>query len=225
MHECFTPFLISNAHFTGQKNKKKCKSEIKMLTCAHKFYDIEPENEEIIKQDCLEFDYYIDKKTYSKIHVIGNPPFGRQSSVTIKFIKKSCEFCDDCSFILPKSFRKNSLKRVFPINFHLINEIDLPSNSFLVDGGEHDVPCVFQIWQKKETNRDQDEKLEPINFRFVKKIEGKSNESHYFIKFTNRKSVADNIERLSLVVYNFNNTIGPKSISKQELIKYWNGIL
>jgi hypothetical protein len=71
----------------------------------------------------------------------------------------------------------------------------------------------------------QDERLEPINFRFVKKIEGKSNESHYFIKFTNRKSVADNIERLSLVVYNFNNTISPKSISKQELIKYWNGIL
>ena len=82
--------------------------ELKMLTCEHRFYDIEPENEEIIKQDFLEFDYSRYKETYSKIHVIGNPPFGRQSSVAIKFIKKSCEFCDDCSFILPKSFKKKT---------------------------------------------------------------------------------------------------------------------
>jgi hypothetical protein len=220
--------------------------ELKRLTCEHRFYDIEPENEEIIKQDFLEFDYSRDKKTYSKIHVIGNPPFGRQSSVAIRFIKKSCEFCDDCSFILPKSFKKNSLKRVFPPNFHLVYETDLPSNSFLVDGVEHDVPCIFQIWEKKETNRVQDEKLEPINFQFVKKTESpdasfrrvgvnagkidenvkeKSKESHYFIKFTNGKSVAENIERLCAIQYTFNNTVGPKSISKQELIKYWSGIL
>jgi hypothetical protein len=56
-------------------------------------------------------------------------------------------------------------------------------------------------------------------------IEGKSIESHYFIKFTNGKSVAENIERLSGIEYTFNNTVGPKSISKQELIKYWHGIL
>jgi len=47
-------------------------SELKMLTCEHQFYDIEPENEEIIKQDFLEFDYSRDKKNYSKIHVIGS---------------------------------------------------------------------------------------------------------------------------------------------------------
>jgi hypothetical protein len=236
--------------------------ELKRLTCDHRLYDIEPENEEIIKQDFLLFDYSLDKKNYSKIHVIGNPPFGRQSSVAIRFIKKSCEFCDDCSFILPKSFKKNSLKRAFPPNFHLVYETDLPSNSFLVDGVEHDVPCVFQIWEKKDTNRVQDEKLEPINFRFVKKIgndwvdvwggkggnyrsppdasfrrigvnsgkldtniERKSKESHYFIKFTNGKSVAENMQLLSEIEYTFDNTVGPKSISKQELIKYWRGIL
>jgi hypothetical protein len=44
------------------------------------------------------------------IHIIGNPPFGRQSSTAIKFIKKSCLFCNSLSFILPKSFKKDSLK-------------------------------------------------------------------------------------------------------------------
>jgi len=219
---------------------------IKSLTSNFKFYDLEPDNSEIIKQDYLLYDYGIVKNAYSKIHIIGNPPFGRQSSLAIKFIKKSCEFCDSVSFILPKSFKKDSLKKTFPLNFHLIFEIDLPDKSFLVDGVEHDVPCIFQIWGKKNVNRIVNEKLEPNNFMFVektenpdisfrrvgvnagtidKKIHEKSIQSHYFIKFTNEKSTTDNIQNLSIITYDFNNTVGPRSISKQELIKEFNKVL
>lgn len=144
---------------------------IKSLSSNFRFYDLEPENNEIIKQDYLLFDYGSIKETFSKIHIIGNPPFGRQSSFAIKFIKKSCEFCDSISFILPKSFKKDSLKKTFPLKFHLIFEIDLPDKSFLVDGVEHNVPCIFQIWEKKTTNRVVNEKLEPVNFMFVEKTE------------------------------------------------------
>ena len=73
----------------------------------------ESDNNEIIKQYYLLFDYGSMKETFSKMHIIGNPPFGRQSSLAIKFIKKSCEFCDSISFILPKSFKKDSLKKHF----------------------------------------------------------------------------------------------------------------
>lgn len=219
---------------------------IKSLTSNFRFYDLEPDNTEIIKQDYLLYDYGIIKNAFSKIHIIGNPPFGRQSSFAIKFIKKSCEFCDSVSFILPKSFKKDSLKKTFPLNFHLIFEIDLPDKSFLVDGIEHNVPCIFQIWEKKTTNRVVNEKLEPVNFMFVektenpdisfrrvgvnagtidKKIDEKSIQSHYFIKFTNKKSTTDNIQNLSIITYDFNNTVGPKSISKQELIKEFNKVL
>jgi len=219
---------------------------IKSLTSNFRFYDLEPDNTEIIKQDYLLYDYGIIKNAFSKIHIIGNPPFGRQSSFAIKFIKKSCEFCDSVSFILPKSFKKDSLKKTFPLNFHLIFEIDLPDKSFLVDGVEHNVPCIFQIWEKKNVNRIVNEKLEPNNFIFVektenpdisfrrvgvnagiidKKIDEKSIQSHYFIKFTNKKSTTDNIQNLSIITYDFNNTVGPKSISKQELIKEFNKVL
>jgi predicted RNA methylase len=219
---------------------------IKSLTNNFKFYDLEPDNDEIIKQDYLLYDYGIIKNNFSKIHIIGNPPFGRQSSFAIKFIKKSCEFCDSVSFILPKSFKKDSLKKTFPLNFHLIFEIDLPDKSFLVDGVEHDVPCIFQIWQKKTTNRIVNAKLEPLHFMFVEKLENpdisfrrvgvnagtininideKSIQSHYFIKFTNGKSRTDNINTLSTISYEFNNTVGPKSISKQELIFKFNPLL
>ena len=164
------------------------------------------DHEEIIKLD-LEFDYKNLVKQYNKIHVLGNPPFGRQSSLAIKFIKLSSKYCDSISFILPKSFKKDSLKKHFPVKFHLLCEYDLPENSFLVDDKIHDVPCVFQIWEKKDVNREIPEKLLPIKFKFVKKqdphdisfrrvgvyagnisrdTESKSIESHYFIKFNNK---------------------------------------
>ena len=221
-------------------------SGIKSITNNFKFYDLEPDNEEIIKQDYLEYDYVSARETYSKIHIIGNPPFGRQSSLAIKFIKKSCEFCTSVSFILPKSFKKDSLKKAFPLIFHLICEIDLPDKAFIVDGLEHNVPCIFQIWEKKSINRVVNEKLEPINFIFVEKTENpdisfrrvgvnagiidekideKSIQSHYFIKFTNGKTLTDNISNLSSICYEFNNTVGPKSISKQELIFKFNSLL
>ena len=144
-------------------------NSIKSLFKMYKFYDLKPENDEIIEQDYLEFDHTL-LNYYNKVHIIGNPPFGRQSSLAIKFIKKSCEYCDSISFILPKSFKKDSLKKHYPLNFHLICEYDLPENSFLVDKKEYDVPCVFQIWIKKDIERTPPKKLIPNKFHFVKKM-------------------------------------------------------
>ena len=216
--------------------------EIKKISNNYEFYDLEPEHSEIIKQNYLLYSPSKLSKE-NKIHIIGNPPFGRQSSSAIKFIRKSCEFCDTISFILPKSFKKDSLKIKFPLNFHLKFEIDLPDNSFLLDSNEYNVPCIFQIWEKKDYNRTIKDKLEPFNFKFVKKeenpdisirrvggtagtidikTENKNIQSHYFIKFLNDNSISENIELLKKIEYDFNNTVGPKSISKQEIISKFN---
>ena len=221
-------------------------SGIKTLTNHYRFYDIDPENIEIAKQDYLDLDISLFRDRYQKIHCLGNPPFGRQSSTAIQFIKKSATYCDSISFILPKSFKKDSLKKHFPLKFHLLYEMDVADNSFLVDGTSHDVPCVFQIWQKRDYNRDIVQKIEPSNFVFVNQFENpeisfrrvgvnagtidtntneKSAQSHYFIKFTNGKSVEENINMLKQITYDFNNTVGPKSISKQELISKFNPLL
>lgn len=240
---------------------------IKELTKNYKFYDLIPENKEITKQDFLLLDikkiiepltnYKVSEETtkasenlkkslekpYKKIHIIGNPPFGRQSSLAIQFIKKCCEFVDTISFILPKSFKKDSNKAKFDNFFHLVYEKDLPENSFCVNGEDCDVPCVFQIWKKKKTERIISEKIEPKNFKFVNKTEipdisfrrvgvyagkidkntdDKSIQSHYFIKFINKNSINENIKLLEKINFDFNNTVGPRSISKQELIKEFN---
>lgn len=219
---------------------------IKGLTKHCLFYDIAPEHTDIIQQDYLLYDHTSVQTTYRNIHVIGNPPFGRQSSMAIKFIKRSCEFCKSISFILPKSFKKTSLQKTFRLDFHLVCEWDLPDNAFLVDGQEHDVPCVFQIWIKQDNPRTVEEKLKPIQFEFVNKaqhpdisfrrvgvnagmidtnVDEKSIQSHYFIKFTNNKPLHDTIEKISNIQFTFNNTVGPKSISKQELIKEFMKVL
>jgi hypothetical protein len=222
-------------------------SGIKSITNNFKFYDLEPENNEIIEQDYLVYDYVSTRETYSKIHIIGNPPFGRQSSMAIKFIKKSCEFCDSVSFILPKSFKKDSLKKTFPLIFHLICEIDLPDKAFIVDGLEHNVPCIFQIWEKKSDSRIQIQKLKPTLFDFVKReenpdisfrrvgvnagkidtelLQDKSVQSHYFIKFNETLDKVNIISKMKQIQYETNNTVGPRSISKQELIQEFNKII
>ncbi len=133
---------------------------IKTLSKNIKLYDIEPDNDNIIKTDFLELEINFN----TNIHFIGNPPFGRQSSMAIKFIKKCCEYGKSISFILPKSFKKDSMKKHFKLNFHLVKQIDLDKNSFLINNEEYDVPCVFQIWVKKDFNREVPKKLEPINF-------------------------------------------------------------
>lgn len=214
--------------------------DIKKLSKNYIFYDIEPENSEIIKQDFLQLEIKMNRT----IHYIGNPPFGRQSSTCIKFIKKCCLSGQSISFILPKSFKKDSMRKYFSSKFHLIAEIDIPDNSFLVNNKEHNVPCVFQIWKKMTYNREEIKKLEPIGYSFVKKydvpdisfrrvgvyagkidneIESKSEQSHYFIKFDNYNE--DILNTLKNIVFNNNNTTGPKSISKQEIIKEFNRVL
>lgn len=200
-------------------------------------FDIEPENENIIKKDFLYIDLFFWFEMKRPILVVGNPPFGRQSSMVIKFIKKSCGFADTIAFILPKSFKKQSMMNKIPLNYHLMKSIDLPENCFLLNGRDYDVPCVFQVWERSNIIREIDKKLSPKSFTFVKKgdnpdfsfrrvgvyagrissvINDKSDQSHYFLKANNPSDLLEKIEKIK---WDHNNTTGPRSISKQELIK------
>lgn len=215
---------------------------IQKLSVNHIFYDLKPEQSNIIKKNFLKLNYKILLNKYNKIHIIGNPPFGRQSTLAIKFIKKSCEFCDTISFILPKSFKKDSIKSKIPLNFHLLIQKNLPKYSFTINGEHYNVPCIFQIWIKKSFNRRVIKNIKPLFFHFVKKNDNpdisvrrigyyagridkncinKNINSHYFIKFNNNinKNIINNLIKIK---YDNDNTVGPRSISKNELIIKFN---
>ena len=213
----------------------------------YKFYDIDPNNDEIEKANFLEIDFLTTHLT-NNIHIVGNPPFGRQSSLAIQFIKKCCQNtnCRSISFILPKSFKKESMKKCFSSYFHLDFQMDIPSFSFIVENKPHDVPCVFQIWNRKDVPRLIPEKLLPRGFSFVKiennpdisfrrvgvyagkidrNYESKSIQSHYFIKFSFplTDQIYDKI--ISIDYPSKQDTVGPRSISKQEVITQFNLVL
>ncbi len=196
-------------------------------------YDIFPQHHSIKRADFfdLRFDYKVEKTL-----IVGNPPFGRQSSLALKFIKKSCEIADTVAFILPRSFKKDSVRDKVPLTHSCIFEFDLNPNSFEKDGISRSIQCVFQIWIRKD--REKSEKYFSKDFSFCSKDDAhfsfrragglnvgeisadflhKSESSHYFIKTKN----ANVIETLKLIDWKTigSNTIAVKSVSKNEIYK------
>ena len=112
--------------------------------------DILPEDENIIKQDFL--DYY-PPENKEIILVIGNPPFGRVSSLAIKFFNHSAKWATVIAFIIPRTFRKVSIQNRLDDRFHLVYDEEIPNKPCCFTP-EMSVKCCFQIWEKKENKRE-----------------------------------------------------------------------
>lgn len=203
--------------------------------------DIDPKMKEIIKADFFKYDF---TTTVSKKFVItiGNPPFGKNSSLALKFLNKSANFSNYIAFIIPKTFKKNSTVKKINKNIHLIAELDLDKSSFIFNNNDYDVPCIFQIWEKKSYQRkDIIESLTHHDFIFstqddadfaIRRVGGLAGKiilefksyaksSHYFIKATKNKN--DLIDIFKQIDWNDAkyNTAGNPSISKTEIIKFY----
>ena len=198
--------------------------QIKNITAFH----IMPEDNSIEKMDF--FCFNSDK---GNILTIGNPPFGRNASMAIKFFNHAAEYSKTISFIVPLSFRKESIQKKLNPYFVLLKDIDIPADSFTCMGKDYPVPCCFQIWERTETERTYIK--EPnVDFDFckadeadlaIRRVGGKSGyvtedvnfvspSSFYYIKCKNAKKVK---KILSMIKWKFNNTVGPRSISHKEI--------
>ena len=109
-------------------------------------YDLHPDKPGIIKQDFLRL-----KVTGSiegkRILFVGNPPYGKSARLAIQFINHAYSLgATDIAFVLPKTMLRYSAQRRVNSNLKLTLNIDLPKNSFALDGKICDVPSVFQIW-------------------------------------------------------------------------------
>jgi hypothetical protein len=90
---------------------------------------------------------------------------------------------------------------------------------------EKQVPFNFKFVGKEE-NPDISFRRIGVNAGTIdRKIDKQSQQSHYFIQFTNQTATSENVNKLSTITFEFNNTVGPKSISKQELILKFNQVL
>ena len=201
--------------------------------------DLNPESDGIVKDDWFK----IDKTQFNNYHsilVCGNPPFGQQNTLAIRFFNEAAKIANTIAFILPLSFKKDSIKNRLNLNFHLENEIILDNCSFALKNEQFiDVPCVFQVWTRKSEERKM-VKLKTTTdlFDFVDKSKAdfriqrvggnagkasfdltKSPSSNYFIQNNSNLSnedFVDFVNNLKFPTIEF--TVGPKSLSKSELI-------
>ena len=234
--------------------------------------DIEPGsgagNANIVKQDFLTWVPPAQKtKTNQKpVIIFGNPPFGRQSSLAKAFIAHSCKIASisTIAFILPRSFVKPSMSCAFESHFHCIHSSEVERNAFVLwgsdgDGGgggagaSYDVPCVFQIWQKRSVPRIVPEKITEKGFQYVKEIDPRdivirrvgvyagrcfhgdinsateyNKQTHYFIKldeqFVAVQHIKQIVDKVNAHVFP-TNTTGPRSLSKPEINIVLNAVL
>lgn len=108
-------------------------------------FDIDPKDTGIIQKNFFDVIYESDN-----ILVIGNPPFGRVSSLAIKFFNHASNFANVIAFILPQTFQRISIQNKLNLNFHLLYNEDINECIFIP---KMSAKCCFQIWIKRKEMR------------------------------------------------------------------------
>lgn len=199
-------------------------------------YDISPDAEGIIEADFLELELH----RTGRIVVIGNPPFGKNSSLAVKFFNHAARCADVIAFILPRTFKKHSIQSRLDLFFHLDYEERVADNSFEFCGAIKNVPTVFQVWVRKESKRTVMRlPLSHPDFEFLRTSVGasfaiqrvgknagrihhdltRSPQAHYFIRALG-PGVEDTMRSLDLAELAAW-TAGNPSISKGEIIRLY----
>lgn len=191
--------------------------------------DLLPEAAGIQQQDFLTF----DSSKYA--NYLGNPPFGKNSSLAKSFFNHAAKGKGLIGFILPRTFRKVSITNSIDLHFHLIEEVILPENSFTLEGKSYPVPCVFQVWQYRDEKREKinlptthpdfsfvSNTLADFSLRRVGGNAGKINEhnnfspsSNYFIKGEVKEAFEELENEFREVA---KDTAGNPSLSKAEIV-------
>ena len=112
--------------------------------------DISPEHPDIQRHDF--FDYL--PPTNQRILVIGNPPFGRVSSLAVKFFNHAAEWANVIAFIVPRTFRKISVQNKLHGHFKLVYDEEVPTKPCCFSPPMM-VKCCFQIWEKTADKRER----------------------------------------------------------------------
>lgn len=134
-------------------------------------YDIEPEDDRVLKKDYLELNLEYKQGRC----IIGNPPYGRCLNLAQKFYKKSIELGDYICFILPIS-QLNNNKTMY--EFDLIYSEDLGLKMY----SERSMHCCFNIYRRnpKGLNKRKSFKLKDV--KIIRQDSSKYNEAKYDIR-------------------------------------------
>lgn len=198
--------------------------------------DLEPKHPGVIQGDFFAF---TGEHLKRPVVTVGNPPFGKNASLAVRFFNHAARFSHLIAFVVPMTFRKASVINRLDRHFELILDKDLPADAFEFEGENYAVPCCFQIWRRTESRRAVlGGSLRSEDFEFVTRerahfavrrvgaLAGKviadfakySAASHYFLGCRIEPEVV--ARRLSACDWSLEkaNNAGNPSISKRELV-------
>ena len=215
---------------------------LKLLPAPRIGLDIDPQHPEVLHANFLTWKK--GEMLARPVVTIGNPPFGKNSSLAIQFVNEAARFSDWICMILPRTFEKSSVQNKVNRHFELVKTYLIKPNSFIYCGEPYNVPCCFQIWRRLPTTQKRklhhSEMTHP-HFSFVENpkkadfafqrvgvkagkasIEGldKSYKSNHFIKASEGVNPVDIMKDLNSIDWKVisEKTAGNPSISKGEMI-------
>ena len=188
--------------------------------------------------DCISTNEFFNLTDMKFSVIIGNPPYGKNSSLAVKFLNKASELSDSVYMVLPRTFRKPSIINRLDPKLHLVSDIDVDDSAFR----DSIIACV-QKWEVKKEHR---EKIVTYtkhkDFVFCKKTEAdiclgrvgggpsgkifdewenRSENSHYFLKVSSPE-VVDNLRSLYSEFRSAAlQTVGCPSLSKDDCVKIY----
>lgn len=111
--------------------------------------DIDPANPQIERQDW--FKYQIPT-VYKKVLIVGNPPFGINNHLSMRFLKHGFRFSNvrTIAFILPNVFNKHTKQKLIPTCFRISAIKPLGRNSFIYEAKPKHIPCSFFIFDRSK---------------------------------------------------------------------------
>ena len=195
-------------------------------------FDVDPKYPGIRTADFL----CVEIRSEREVAVVGNPPFGRNASMAVRFFNHAAWQASVIALILPRTFRKASIENRLDRNFHLIHEETVQCDAFLFRSKPYDVPAVFQIWERRDDLRElrhvaihhpdfswttadrADFGIQRVGARAgrVHRDFTKSPSSHYFI----RGNVEPIMKRLNFAKVALN-VAGNPSLSKSEIVSLY----
>lgn len=122
-------------------------------------FDIEPRHHEVARGDFL-----TQQLNVTGAVSIGNPPFGRNNALSVRFFNHAARYSDYIAFIVPRSWRKWSVVNRLDPHFHLVSDENLSTDYIDAAGlsnyAKTSLQTCMQIWERRSDARPRVEVLD-----------------------------------------------------------------
>lgn len=135
------------------------------LEAAHRpilGYDVAPDHPYVTERDFIIDGLSPALADLDDIALLGNPPFGRRSTLALEFVNRGLHQAGTVGFILPSSFQRWDTQRKVDQRARLVFNHPLPEEAFSFIGRPFSLRSTFQVWTLNPDARDLRLRVAPL---------------------------------------------------------------